>query len=303
MASLVNPEAPLLIFGGDADPNIAALIVAARRCAVPVRELLVGKNSHPILTWDFESGSLLADGNALKCAAAFVRYDVFTSLQDGEPASTHRALAWYTAITGWLASQPEIAIFNRRSLNHTTNKPHVLKLAQDAGLNIPRTVVTNDLEFLKTRELPREGVVKPINGGGYCQQLAEVLAQTEAKQGGAAAPAIVQEQLVPPELRVYAIGGKYFGFNVISNELDYRTNQNCSVVAVDDVSTDLTAPLGRLLDELGLDFAAADFKTNPQTGKLAFLEVNSGPMFAAFDQAREGKLCDAMVESLVRGTA
>jgi hypothetical protein len=301
MASRVNPEAPLLIFGGDADPNIAALSAAASRCGIPVRELLVGKSSNPTLLWDFASGSLLADGKALNCRAAFVRYDVFSSLQDGQAASQQRALAWYTAITGWLVSHPEVAIFNRGSLNHTTNKPLVLKLAQDAGLNIPQTVVTNDLDYLQTRASARKGIVKPINGGGYCQLLGDVLTQTESKHGGAAAPAIVQEQLVPPELRVYAVGRRYFGFNVVSSELDYRTTQDCRVLAVENVPVELSAPLGRLLENLQLDFAAADFKTNPQTGELVFLEVNSGPMFVAFDRASDGKLCEAMVESLVEG--
>ncbi len=300
MATQVIAHAPLLIFGGDADPNIAAFVAAARRVDVPVRELLVGKNSDPTLSWDLESGLLAADGLQLACGAAFVRYDVFAALQDGQPASQYRALAWYTAIIGWLASHPEVALFNRCSLNHTTNKPLVLHLAQAAGLQIPQTLVTNDLAYLKTRQPPRKRVVKPINGGGYCQQLDDVLSQTETKQGRAAAPAIVQEELVPPELRVYAIGGQYFGFNVVSNELDYRTTQDCRVVAVDEVSIGITEPLGRLLDRLGLDFAAADFKTNPQTGELVFLEVNTGPMFAAFDRASEGKLCDAMVATLVR---
>jgi D-alanine-D-alanine ligase-like ATP-grasp enzyme len=41
-----------------------------------------------------------------------------------------------------------------------------------------------------------------------------------------------------------------------------------------------------------------DFKTDPGTGRLLFLEVNTGPMFAAFNHASNGKLCDAMIEQL-----
>jgi hypothetical protein len=300
MTSGTPLRSSLLIVGGDADPNITALLAAAGRSGVPCQKSLVGKTSHPSLTWDPGNGQLWLDGEPAQCSAAFVRHDVFTALQDGQASSHYRALAWYTAVTGWLATHPEVFIFNRRNLNQVTNKPLVLKLAQDCGLAIPETLITNDGERLSQYE---DKVVKPINGGGYCEPLAEVLERTPLKDGRAAAPAIIQQRLVPPEIRIYAVGKEYFAFNVISSELDYRANQNCRVEFVDvDVfsNTGLTDPLGMLLAQLGLDFAAADFKTCPNTGRLLFLEVNTGPMFAAFNHASDGKLCDAMIEYLLR---
>ena len=287
----------LLIVGGDADPNITALLAAAGRSGVPYQKMLVGKTSHPSLTWDLGTGQLWLEGEPVQCTAAFVRHDVFTALQDGQASSHYRALAWHTAVTGWLSSHPEVFIFNRRNLNHVTNKPLVLKLARDYGLAVPETLITNDGNHLAHYQ---EKVVKPINGGGYCESLAEVLERTPLKDGRAAAPAIIQQRLVPPEIRIYAVGNQYFAFNVISSELDYRATQNCRVEFVEDVlSLGLTDSLGKLLDKLGLDFAAADFKTCPTTGRLLFLEVNTGPMFAAFDRASNGKLCNAMLEYLL----
>jgi glutathione synthase/RimK-type ligase-like ATP-grasp enzyme len=222
-------------------------------------------------------------------------------LQDGRPASHYRALAWHTALAGWLAANPQVFIFNRRNLNQWTNKPLVLKLAQDCGLAIPQTVITNDFESLAHFLPEQEKVVKPINGGGYCEGLGEVMKRTQLVDGRAAAPAIVQERLVPPEVRVYAVGREYFGFNVVSAELDYRTTQDCRVEPLDALPRELTSSFRKLLEKLGLDFAAADFKTCPNSGRLVFLEVNTGPMFAAFDRACGGKLCDTMVETLRRG--
>lgn len=288
----------LLIVGGDADPNINALLAAANRNGVPYQKLLVGKTSHPSLTWDLGTGQLWLEGEPLQCTAAFVRHDVFTGLQDGQPSSHYRALAWHTAVTGWLASHPEVFIFNRRNLNQVTNKPQVLTLAHDFGLAIPETLITNDSNQLAQYQ---QKVVKPINGGGYCESLREVLERTTLKDGRAAAPAIIQQRLVPPEIRIYAVGNQYFAFKVISSELDYRATQNCRVELVEDeLSTRITDSLGKLLNKLGLDFAAADFKTCPTTGRLLFLEVNTGPMFAAFDRASDGKLCNAMLEYLLR---
>ena len=88
---------------------------------------------------------------------------------------------------------------------------------------------------------------------------------------------------------------------VISPELDYRATQNCRVEFIEEFpNRELTGVLGKLLSQLGLDFAAADFKTDPGTGSLLFLEVNTGPMFAAFNHASAAKLCHTMIEHLSR---
>lgn len=295
----------LLIVGGDADPNITALLSAADRNGVSYQKLLVGKNSHPSLAWDLSTQELWLDGEPVQCDAAFVRYDVFTALQDGSASSHYRAQAWHTAITGWLAANPEVFVFNARNLNRLTNKPLVLKLAQDCGLAIPHTRVTNDrnrlVNFLDTNV--QNKVVKPIDGGGYCESLAEVLEHTQFKDDRTAAPAIIQQRLVPPEIRIFAVGARYFIFNVISAELDYRVTQNCRVefAGTEREFSDprLVDAFGKLLTTLKLDFAAADFKTCPDTGCLLFLEVNTGPMFAAFNHASDGKLCAAMIDRLV----
>ena len=299
MVSDTRLRGSLLIVGGDADPNISALLSAADRGGVSCQRLLVGKSSNRSVTWDLDSGELFVDGEPLRCDAAFVRHDVFTALQDGQAASQYRALAWHTAVTGWLASHPEVFILNRGNLNQVTNKPLVLKLAQDCGLQIPQTLITNDRERLANFASGEGSVVKPINGGGYCEPLVEVLERTPVKDGRVAAPAIVQQRLVPPEVRIYAVGKKYFSFNVVSPELDYRTTQNCRVEFNDTSPSELTDPLGALLAKLNLDFAAADFKTCPEKGHLLFLEVNTGPMFSVFDRSSRGKLCDAMIETLM----
>lgn len=300
-ASLSSADTPLrrslLIAGGDADPNIAALLSAAESSGVAHQKLLVGKSSNPSITWNIVTGQLLLDNEPLECGAAFVRHDVFTALDDGQASSQYRALAWHTAVTGWLAAHPEVFILNRRNLNQVTNKPLVLKLARDCGLVIPETLITNDRKRLAGFLSDRSGVVKPINGGAYCEPLDEVLERTVVKDGRVAAPAIVQQRLVPPEVRIYAVRERYFAFNVVSPELDYRSTQNCRVEAT-DVPMELIECFGALLAKLGLDFAAADFKTCPDTGQLVFLEVNTGPMFAAFDHVTNGELCHTMLDAL-----
>ena len=113
------------------------------------------------------------------------RLCVTTCSLRSKTARRQRSIAhWhYTAVTGWLGAHPEVFIFNRRNLNQVTNKPLVLKLAQDSGLPIPRTLITNDRERLADFLADQSGVVKPINGGGYCEPLAQVLEHTAVKDG------------------------------------------------------------------------------------------------------------------------
>lgn len=294
-----NPGRQLLIIGGDADPNLKCLLAAAKRAGENVSTLFAGKDTHPSLTWDVNSARCLLDGRQLECSAAFIRHDVFAGLADGRQASHYRALAWFTTVNGWLAANTEIRIFNRESLNQVTNKPQVLHLAKAAGLPIPHTIVTNDFSYIEENEAETDLVVKPVNGGGYCEPFGDVAVKTTLKEGHAAAPAIVQNRLAQPEVRIYTVGKKLFAFNIVTDELDYRATQNCRVVYREEVPRELVAGYRKLLGELALDFAAADFKTDPADGKLRFLEVNTGPMFAAFDAASEGLLCDAMVEALL----
>jgi glutathione synthase/RimK-type ligase-like ATP-grasp enzyme len=140
-------------------------------------------------------------------------------------------------------------------------------------------------------------IAKPVAGGDYCYSLAEALAKTDLRGGLAASPAIVQHRLVPPEIRIYVIGQSAFAFEVRSNSLDYRVNQDAELILLPQVPPELSQ-LRQLMSQLGLDFGAADFKTDPDTGHLVFLELNTSPMFARFDHASQGQVCEAMLKEL-----
>jgi hypothetical protein len=293
-------RAPLqvLVAGGDQDPNLRALLAALGQRGAAPTFLAVGAASHPWLAWDPAGDELLIDGEPCRPAAAFVRYDVFTHMADGRPESSFRAGAWYTAALGYLAARPEVKLFNRRSLFGQTNKPYMLAVAKRAGLEIPATLVGNHLPGLQAWRAGEKKIVKPINGGAHTQRLDAVTAAVPSRDGVLAAPAIVQEELVPPEVRVFRVGEKYFAFDVASPDLDYREHQNVRLTFLDKVPPGLETGLAALTDEVGLDFAAADFKTCPRSGKLIFLEVNTSPMFVAFDRAAGGALTAAMAEWL-----
>ena len=53
------------------------------------------------------------------------------------------------------------------------------------------------------------------------------------------------------------------------------------------------------MDHLAMNFGAADFKTCPETGELIFLELNSAPMFSAFDKIAGGAVVGSLVSFLI----
>ena len=290
----------ILVAGGDADPNLRALVAGLRERGLACEALLVGARSHPRVTWDLQTDVLQIDGQERRPAAVFLRYDVFTGRSERRPAAGFRAAAWFTTLAGWAYAHPDVRIFNRASTLRTPNKLYVLKLAQEAGLPIPVTVVSNDHALLSEQAAARRLVVKPVNGGDYTRELPDVLARAPRRDKSLAAPAIVQEQLVPPEVRVYGIGGRFFGFRLVADALDYRAVADCKVIplAEEELPAPIVAGLGALMGRLHMDFGAADFKACPQTGELRFLELNTGPMFVAFDAACDRALTRAMGDFL-----
>lgn len=286
------------VAGGDADPNLRSLLGVLGRERIRCLPILTGVSSHPAMTWDLRKDELRFEGKRVKPSALFIRHDVFTNLADGRHQSGARAYAWFTAIASWAASHPEVRLLNR---HHSAQllKPQQLMMARACGLTIPRTLVSNELPVLERLDAARS-VVKPVTGGDYCRELASVLPATERRGDAAASPAIVQEKLVQPEMRVYRVGKTFLSFNIVSDALDYRANNDCVVRPARNIAS-LIRPLRKVMDAMQLDFGAADFKTSAATGEYVFLEVNSSPMFAAFDAVSDGAVSRAIGEFLRGG--
>lgn len=289
----------VLVCGGDEDPNVQRLLDRLRGRRLEATAVLVGAGSHPSVVWDIQGDRLVVDGHPIRPAAAFIRYDVFTNLSDSRPSSAYRANAWYSTLMAWIRAHPRVRSFNART-DGSLLKAEVLVEARRNGFEIPRTLVTNDLKFLVEGVPVDEWVVKPVTGGEYCQPLGPMVAGAERKRDVAAAPAIVQERLVGPDVRIYRIGNTFAAFAIHSSALDYREDESCRLDYLPKPPAGIVGKLRELSDRLALDFLAADFKHCPLTGRLKFLEINTAPMFLAFDLASDGRITDAIISHLTR---
>jgi glutathione synthase/RimK-type ligase-like ATP-grasp enzyme len=285
----------LLIAGGRLDPNLQALADTATAMGVEWADWRCDKDASPPCHWDLSAhaAALPWGGDGPGPLGAFVRQDVFASLADPRPEVAQRALGWFTAVQGWLLASG-VRHFNVDMSAQALNKPAALLCARQHGLRIPATWVSNDTARMKER--PAGGsIAKPVAGGGLCQTLEEALAQVDVAYS--AMPALIQPRLAAPELRLFIVGDDAHAFRVDSPSLDYRAEQDAAVTAV-DVPGEVHA-LRALMKTLRMDFGAADFKTDPDTGALVFLELNTSPMFARFDFECGGALTRSMVRQLV----
>ena len=283
----------LLIAGGANDPNIRYLLEVASEESVAVISLVVEDGCSPSFFWDTGSGELSLESEAIRVSAAFVRRNVFH--QPG--AEGHdRGLAWHTCLTGWLAANPGIKVLNRACLSSFTNKLEVLSRAEDVGLAIPTTYVTNDVRRLQ--ECNEELIAKPAMGGGFCQTLDSAFADAETKLALGANPAIVQRRIRGDDIRIYRVGSQYFGFRITASAIDYRKSAAREIKFVGRLPHKVTELLEELMDQMKLVWGAADFKECQQTGHWYFLEVNSDPMFSVFDRKSDGRIARSILHYL-----
>ncbi len=294
---VVSSFMSLLIAGGKLDPNLSRLVAACEALSVPFIECRHGQGESPAFEWQAASGIASIDGRFCIPRGAFLRHDVFEGLDTPSPKIGMKALAWHQAVNGWLLSQPSIRIFNRNHLPVSLSKPATLIAARQAGLVVPLTEVTN-LEPSIRAASELGSVTKPVAGGDYCYFISDILEGTEFRNQLASCPAFIQPRLVAPEVRVYVIGSYDFAFEMRSPSLDYRVHQDAEVVPMPKVP-DVISGLRKLMTTLQMDYGAADFKTDPETGDLMFLELNTSPMFARFDMEVNGTLAQSIVRTLL----
>lgn len=285
----------LLVAGGQSDPNLRAVLAAAKEAEADPFALLVGEGSSPSVSWDLNSGELRVDGQRLDARAAFCRPDVFDS---GAAGARQRAFAWHHLLQAWLASCPNIRVLNRAYIGRQTLKLEMLLLARAVGLRVPDTIATNEMSRVLRFRDARDAVAKPVGGGGFCRVVADLLDETELRGDAAACPAIVQERLRGPDVRVFAVGEDRFAFQIHSEGVDYRASGTARIDRFKELPPSTMAALARLLAAVGLEWAAADFKVEAGSGELVFLEVNSNPMFSVFDSAADGEISKSIVRRL-----
>lgn len=281
-------EIDLLLIGGDKDFNMHHLQKMADKNGVSYHTCYTGMKGIPNVTLDIHKNSLQVNGHEITPKGIFVRPDVTTFQASKNPIHHRMASDWFDIFVGWSLANEDIKILNRTYYNRNKiNKVANLLIARKLGIPVAETYFTNDLYFMQQHD-DGNWIEKPVNGGEHTKIL-DIGSKQHFGTGVSIVPITMQGKMVKPELRFFRVGEKYSAFTMDSPSLDYRENQDATVNQV-DFPEDQKEKFIQMTDILGLDFAAADYITNPETGELSFLEINSGPMFTAFDIAAKGSL-------------
>ncbi len=286
----------ILVFGGEKDFNLTRFILRCKEQEHEIVPILFSQTKYPIIDYNLTTNSLTINKERINIDAVLVRYNTFEYIESKKDIDQFIAATWQTTIAGWLMANPAIRTLNRSFiLKAKTNKIYTLALAHEIGLDICDTHVTNDLVLINNLLNDKPQIAKHLEGG----RATERLTPYDINKLGPRMefPFFVQEELIPPELRVFRIGNRLSAFHIISNALDYRNDINTKIIEV-AVPPELVAKVIKLTDLLHLNFTALDFKHCKQTGKPMLLEANSQPMFAAFDQTSNFKLIDSLIEFL-----
>lgn len=287
----------ILVAGGQLDFNIGRLLGRMLQRRVPFIDLLVGPELVPSITIDLASDELRLNGAPIRPTACFMRHDVFLQMSGKSPNAQAAALNWYHTIKGWELAHDDVRGFNKASYGAENTKLQNLYLAKRVGLAVPDTLITN--EFDKAATSMRGPLIeKPVAGGEHTSRLANLRRRMKGADAAARYPRFVQRKLDRPEMRVYRIGDEFISFHLASPDLDYR-ERNRVKLSVATTPHKIKTRLRALTDLLRLDFAAADFMLDG-SGEYRFLEVNTQPMFAAFDKVADGRVCDAIIDHLTR---
>lgn len=279
----------LLIVGGESDPNTQRVVDQAHLREIPYEFLDTDEPHAHHIAWDYQTPDLTLGAKTVRPSAIFLRYNVFA----GDPTEN---LAAFDVVQSYALAWPEIRFLNRHTTTDLNNKSKNLRLAIQVGFEIPETLVMGNLTPLATIPDPASRIIKPLGGGAHTQGVDAIA--SDINQLASLGPQFVQSRLEGENLRIFSIGGQQYCFHLESDALDYREDAGVDVKSM-PVPETLVEPTRQLVDKIGFDYCALDFRCKDGFADPVFLEINSFPMFVRFDDAGENCLVDAMLDFLI----
>jgi len=190
------------------------------------------------------------------------------------------------------------------------HKPRQLAAAEAAGLAVPPTLVTNDPARARAFVEAQGGapvVHKALDAtpaDWYPTRLLEP-SHLERLQALRLAPAILQAYVPGVDLRVIAVGERFFAAEIdataTASPQDFRTVYDDCRVAPLELPAPVAAGLRRLMATLGLSYGAIDLRRRAD-GQHLFLEVNPSGLWR-FVEHRTGQPISLAIAEHLAGRA
>ncbi len=215
----------------------------------------------------------------------------------------HEALAglWQCMDAEWI-NDPSKDLISQR-------KGYQLKIAQQVGLRIPATLITNDPEsarnFADARAY-RDIVYKSFSSTEQEWRETRLLRQDEIPllDHVRHAPVIFQHYVEAQyDLRITVVGDRIFPAAIHSQQTQYKVDCRVDIatarIEAVDIPPEVQSKLLALMRALGLTYGAIDMRLRPN-GEYVFLEVNPAGQFMYIEVATGQPISNAMAEALAR---
>ncbi|GAA3394538.1 ATP-grasp ribosomal peptide maturase [Cryptosporangium minutisporangium] len=203
----------------------------------------------------------------------------------------------------------------RNWLNHPSRigyaeyKPVQLATAVTAGLRVPRTLITNDPDAAQrfAREIGPV-VYKPFSatserdGRRMFVYTSPVAAEELADDSIRLTAHLFQQHLEKAyEVRLTVVDDEFFAAALTARspagQIDWRSDYDAIEYAVTDVPGEVREALCRMMQKLGLRFAAVDFVVTP-AGEWFFLDLNPNGQWAWIEHETGLPICAAIASAL-----
>lgn len=219
-------------------------------------------------------------------------------------------------LMGLVASTRAFVVDPAERIRHAEHKQLQLEIARRIGLDVPRTLVTNDAEAVRAFWHECEGrvVAKMMTGFAVVEDGVEKVVFTNPlRESDLAAldqlafcPMTFQEQLEKArELRVTIVGERVFAAAIDSNRMersktDWRRE---GLAMISDWETCALPPtlergLLELMNAFGLNYGAIDVIVTPE-GRHVFLEVNPSGEFFWLERENGFPVSEALADVLL----
>jgi glutathione synthase/RimK-type ligase-like ATP-grasp enzyme len=216
-------------------------------------------------------------------------------------AETHAAVSglWSLLDAGWV-NDPERD-------ERASRKAWQLRLAQEAGLTIPRTCITNDPSVARSfvANSPESIIYKAFQGTEQAWRETRILKREEQSQLDAVqyAPVIFQEYIkARVDLRVTIVGEAIFAAEIHSQSSayphDFRMDMANVKIAPHELPVSVMTQLLSLMRRLGLVYGAIDLRQTPE-GKYVFLEINPAGQWLFVEQQTGQPISATLAASLI----
>jgi glutathione synthase/RimK-type ligase-like ATP-grasp enzyme len=219
-------------------------------------------------------------------------------------------------LLGMFASLPCFVIDPTARLRHAEHKQLQLEVARSVGLDVPRTLVTNDADSVRAfwDECSGRVIAKMMTGFAVIEEGREKVVFTnplaekdlESLDQLALCPMTFQEKLDKElELRVTIVGERVFAASIDSGKLERsKSDWRREGVALLHEWKPYALPralekgLLALMDAFGLNYGAIDVIVTPD-GRHVFLEVNPAGEFFWLDKIGGMPISDAIADVML----